>query len=623
MKMKRIITGTLALGLLASGLMFASEGAKSTKAAKAKKKASPDVTLQLQELKDQLARQQQQVTEEQQQILQLQRQLQAEHQANQQLQSGVQTADQAAKSAAQAAASAQQAANAATASAADVKMSTMNLTQTLQKDINALQNPTEIRFRGVKLAPYGWTDLTAIYKSRNDNSDQSSSFSGIPLDNQANASMPLYKMTARSTRLGLTVTGNLTPKLLVTGVVELDFLSTTVGSSDGLTNSFSPRWRIASLQVDSKGGTTITAGVFWGLWTPNRAGADPRRVWGPTVIETNNVAGYAYRRAPAIRITQSFLKNKMWAAFSVEGKDYTYATGGVTPISVLGLAQSVSSATPTGNQVPQFSGTNAQGASVSNISGGEAPMNAPDLNAKLTFEPGFGHYELRAVGSFYRDRVATNAAGMPLAQSSSAGTVQTDRLGTSNTSISGGVGMFALVPVVKNKVDFVLMGQGGKGIGSYQTTTGTDVTLDNNLKLVPIKVLSGISGFEFHPTPKLDVYLLAGIEYYQRTKFAFTAAQQVAGGFTSSLGLTAAQIATGEGYGSKLFAPGTHNREISHAAFSYFYRLYRGPFGTLQQGFNYNYMHRTAWAGTATATTPATLKGFNNTGMLQLRYILP
>jgi hypothetical protein len=153
--------------------------------------------------------------------------------------------------------------------------------------------------------------------------------------------------------------------------------------------------------------------------------------------------------------------------------------------------------------------------------------------AKLAVEPGWGHFEIKGMARFFRDRPCTSFTGTGSSVTCT---------GYSNQSTEGwGLGAGAIVPVVKSKLDLIAEATIGNGMGRYGSGGGYDATINTMGDLVPLRTYHALVGPEIHPTPKLDVYLYGGYEYYQRTTYLATAQTPY---FTSG---------TVVGYGSPLF----------------------------------------------------------------------
>jgi hypothetical protein len=99
---------------------------------------------------------------------------------------------------------------------------------------------------------------------------------------------------------------------------------------------------------------------------------------------------------------------------------------------------------------------------LANYSNGQSTTLAPDLVAKIAYEPGWGHFEIKALGRWFRDRIAATATTS----------------GRTNTTEGYGVGFAPLMPFASQRLEVSLEGLAGQGIGRYGTAGFPDVTLD-------------------------------------------------------------------------------------------------------------------------------------------------
>src|SRR5262249_41241692 len=153
-----------------------------------------------------------------------------------------------------------------------------------------------------------------------------------------------------------------------------------------------------------------------------------------TLTASFNV-GYTYARQSGFRVTKNF-NEKAWLAFSVENPETVLSVTN-PPSNVLGFAASANASSPNNG----FTLSNVPGAA------GTSTDLGPDLIAKLAFEPGWGHYEIKALGRFFRDRLS----------------------GSTNVTGGGGLGFGIILPVIDKKFDFTIQAMGGRGIGRYGT----------------------------------------------------------------------------------------------------------------------------------------------------------
>jgi len=151
----------------------------------------------------------------------------------------------------------------------------------------------------------------------------------------------------------------------------------------------------------------------------------------PNTIDLQYVVGYNWARQWSIRATKK-VNDKLWAAVSIENPETTLSVTN-PPANVFGFNNSTNATSP------------ASGFTLSNTPGanGVSTDLAPDLIGKVAFEPGWGHYEIKALGRFFRDRLN----------------------GHNNYTVGGGLGIAAVLPLGK-KADVIAEGLAGDGIGA-------------------------------------------------------------------------------------------------------------------------------------------------------------
>src|SRR2546426_2445704 len=350
----------------------------------------------------------------------------------------------------------------------------------------------KIRYKDVYLAPGGFVEATTIWRSQNQNADVGSTYGNIPLSGSTNSKMSEFRGTARQSRFSLLAetipTGSVLQKL--SGYVEGDFLVVGVTSNEQESNSWAPRLRQFWATADFSSRTSLTVGQAWSLLTTHRQGLMPRSEFIPYTIDAQYVVGYNWARQFQVRFTQDF-GNGVWAAFSIENPETnvpslslnsasTGNSGVVLPANVQGFAASSNAANP---------------ASTLNNSSVSTDV-APDLVSKVVFEPGWGHWELKALGRFFRDRFN----------------------GGNHNAFGGGVGVAAILPV-HSTLNFIVEGLSGAGIGRYASSVGADVIAKTDGTVVPIRATQIMTGFEWKPTPAWDWYAYYGYEYYDRAAY--------------------------------------------------------------------------------------------------------
>jgi hypothetical protein len=421
-----------------------------------------------------------------------------------------------------------------------------------------------------------------LLRTRNENADIANSYSAIPLNGSSNAKLSEFRGSARNSELSLLVQGTAGSTKLK-GYVEADFLGAAPTANYVESNSWTPRLRQLWVQLDKPSGWTITAGQTWSLLTTNQQGIASLAELRPGGEDGQYVVGFTWTRQRAFRVTKNF-NNKVWTAFAVEEPETTYSAAFV-PANIMGLNTSPNAATGV-NLLPFLP----------NYSSGFSTNLAPDLLAKVAFEPGWGHFEIKALGRFFRDRIASTATTN----------------GHTNTTEGYGLGFGALMPFANKKLDVSLEGLLGQGIGRYGSSGLPDATINPTTgALRPLREARIMGGFVYHHRSRLDLYAYGGDEYAGRE--AFISPTGTAAGYGSPLVSYAS--CTNE---VAMNGCGGANRNIYEATAGYWYRLYRGEFGRIEQGNQVVYIHRNLWSGIG--RTP---QGSDVVVYTSLRFYLP
>jgi hypothetical protein len=445
-----------------------------------------------------------------------------------------------------------------------------------------VDEPTPFHFKGLTLTPGGFLEGTMLVRTRNENADIANSYSAIPLNGSSNAKLSEFRGTARNSEFSLLVQGRAGSTRLK-GYVETDFLGAAPTANYVESNSWTPRLRQLWIQFDKASGWTITAGQMWSLLTTNEHGIATLAELRPGVQDGQYIVGFTWTRQRAFRITKNF-NNKVWAAFAVEEPETTYSAAFV-PANIMGLNTSQNASTGV-NLLPYLP----------NYGSGFSTNVAPDLLAKVAFEKGWGHFEIKALGRFFRDRMASTATTE----------------GHTNTTGGYGVGFGVLMPLANRKVDFSVEGLLGQGIGRYGSSGLPDATLNPTTgELRPLREARIMGGFVYHHRSRLDLYTYGGDEYVGR--YAYISPTGTAAGYGSPL-VSYAEC-TNE---VALNTCGGANRNIYEATVGYWYRLFRGESGRIEQGNQVVYIHRNLWSGIG--TTP---QGGDIVAFTTIRFYLP
>ncbi len=429
-----------------------------------------------------------------------------------------------------------------------------------------------LRFRNAYLSPGGFVEAVTLFRSTNQNADLGSTFGGIALAGTANSRLSEFRGSARQSRLSLLAETEV-GKIKASGYFETDFLGAAPTANEIESNSFQPRLRQFWGQVDLPGNFSLTAGQTWSLLTTHRKGLRPRSEFIPLTIDAQYGVGYNWARQLEFRLTKGFGKNT-WAAFAVANPE-TAIGGVVLPAGALGFGSSANAQSPSS----QFTTSATPGAA------GVSTDVAPDLIAKIVFEPGWGHWELKALGRFFRSRLNER----------------------NHSALGGGVGAAAILPVY-SKLDWIVETLAGSGIGRYAAAIGPDVVVRPDGSLQGVRAIQSMTGLEWHPASAWDVYNYAGLEYYHRVSIA--GASVGYGSRAADLSACAREVPR---------ACPQANRVVWQLQPGFWYRFHRGKEGAAALGMSYSYTWRQLWSG-AGGLKP---KGVENIVMLGVRYYLP
>jgi hypothetical protein len=190
----------------------------------------------------------------------------------------------------------------------------------------------KVCFKGITLTPGGWIDLAGIYRTRNLASDTGSVYAFIPFRQARNFNAQEARFSARQTRFSLLAEGDAGANTHLAGYGEIDFEGAAQTANSVATNSFNPRMRQASIEIDRTDlGLHFLAGQSWSLNAPSRVGIDPRVVDAPGVIDFESVPGFIAARQPGIRVWQD-IGPDFKVALSAENAQTSFVGGNVAAV---------------------------------------------------------------------------------------------------------------------------------------------------------------------------------------------------------------------------------------------------------------------------------------------------
>jgi hypothetical protein len=577
----------------------------------------------VQELKDALAAQQEQ-------IRQLREELHRKDQAVQQAETAAADASGKADAAQAQAAQQQQVVTQAVTAVSEVKSEVADIKTTVNTGALALQetqktidetfsNPLSLHYKGISISTTGFVAAEFIRRSRELGADITTPFNSLTLPGASQSNLPEFFGTARQSRPTLFVTGRL-KNVELSSYISTDFLSAGVTSTATQTNSYTLRLRQAWAQAKFDNGWKFLGGQMWSLVTEGKAGIAPSDDIGrvndarPMTIDPGYNVGFTFARQYGIRLTKDF-GDKVSVAFAVENAQGTLTTHNNAADFLLGEAGASNSYNTTANYTANPS---------------------PDLIAKIAFDPGFGHYEVYGLVDRFADRVFPcydfDRPGCP------SGLTAPSVIGAYNVSKEGGgVGANARWTLANKHIVFGLHAFGGSGVGRYGAAQLSDLTINGNGTVHLIKGSQGLATLEWHGK-KLDLYAYAGGEYADRTYGVdpYFVSQNATTGVWS-----VASSPVTVGYGAPTFnntgcytetvptsnsgfAPGSlgkctgDTRAIAEGTTGFWYTFYTGPKGRFRFGTQYSYVTRDTWSGTGGEP-----HGLDSMVFTSFRYYLP
>ena len=484
-----------------------------------------------------------------------------------------------------------------------------------------LESPITIRFRGINITPGGYAAAEFVHRSRALTADLPTPFSSLTMPGASQSQVSEFFGSGRQSKTTVFVDGRL-GNVDLSSYISADFLSAGVTSTSTQTDSYTLRIRQAWAQAKFSNGFSFLGGQTWSLVTEDAKGIAPDDDMGktndvrPKTIDPSYNVGFDFARQWGIRATQT-LGNKVTVAFSLENAQATLTSHGNALNFLLGQP----------------------GASNSYNSTANYSFNpAPDIVAKIAFDPGFGHYEIYGLASRFTDRVfpcVEFAASNALCSASTA----TSATGAYNTSKEGGgVGASARWGFFDKHLSFGLKGFGGSGVGRYAPGGLSDASINADGTLHLIKNLHGLASLEVTHN-KLTIYGYGGSEYAGRS-YDFDPLAKSGKGANVGYGaptfnnsgcyteVSPSSTGTAGFNPSSLSSCTGDTRALIEGTLGFWYRFYKGPRGTFQFGTQYSYVTRQTWAGIGSASgvkpvTYATPEGLDNMIFTSFRYYLP
>ncbi len=327
---------------------------------------------------------------------------------------------------------------------------------------------------GATISVGGFFDATTLFRTKNQGSDAGSDFNtGIPFNSSPNAHQSEFRETARTSRLNIEATGAIDSDTSITGFIEADFLGTGHNSSPVEVNNYTPRLRQGWAAYDRNDiGFHFLAGQAFSLATQNSSGIKVRNELLPMSPDMGTVPGTVYLLQPQLRVVKDFYNKSVTAGLSLEAPSTNFASTGT-----------------------DYGVNTAANASLSD--GNTSVDIAPDVIAKVAFDPGFGHYELFGVGRTFHNRFN----------------------GDNNDVFAPSGGGSAYFKLFNEKLEIAANVMGGQAVGRYAAAQMPDITYSPTGDIKPLTGFAALLGAVVHATPTLDLFSYAGYEETLRESY--------------------------------------------------------------------------------------------------------
>ncbi len=267
-------------------------------------------------------------------------------------------------------------------------------------------SPLSFNIGSAKFTPGGFMDLTNYFRTKDMGSGIGSSFNSIPYNN----ALPLGQLTEdhfsiQNSRIALRVDSTVAGGAVI-GYVEADFLGFTNDNLNVTSNSNTLRSRLYFVDY-RRGKWEILGGQDWSMVTPSRTGIAvmPADVFNTQDMDTNYNVGLTWERTAQFRFILH-PSNKVAFGFGIENpQQYTgnAVTFPTTPIAFNATQVNIGTSL---NSTALGAASGQVAAATNSLA---TPDVAPDLIAKIAVDPNpAGHaIHLEAYGLFRTFRINT------------------------------------------------------------------------------------------------------------------------------------------------------------------------------------------------------------------------
>lgn len=449
-------------------------------------------------------------------------------------------------------------------------------------------SPLQFRIGSASIIPIGFMDFTGVFRNHNAGGGIGSNFGSIPYDFPTSATginllnhVNEARLSIQNSRIGFRVDA-LVKGAHVIGYMEADFLGNNPTNVAVSSNSNTLRSRLYWVDV-AKSKWEFLGGQTWSLITPGRTGISPLpgNLFFSQDIDVNYQAGLVWGRIPEFRfVFHPSSKAAIAVALDNQEQYWGGSAGGPKPLLPTGATVVNGVAGLPGTQL------NDQTTTVN------APQLFPDVIAKIALDPSPKfHVEFGGVERQFRVAVnSTTTAASPIV----------------HQRLSGGGGFVNLNVQLFNGFRVLTNNFWSQGGGRYIFGQVPDLIVNPDGSLSAIRTSSTVTGIEYtHKNTFLYAYY-GGIYVYRD--------RGIVNGLEYGYGVDAT------GAGSNYTAAIQQNRTIQEGTVGFNQTLWRdNKYGALNLMGQYSYLTRNPWSVAAGNPTRAKL----NLAFVNLRYTLP
>ena len=561
----------------------------------APREQKPSVQSQIEELQSQMQSEKGEIDSLKQQLSDRDAQLQQAQQAAQAAQQAAEAAQAAANQQQQTLSANAQAVSTLQSSVTDLKSSTNAMVTTVQKQTSdmkkEIENPEAVYYHGITISPHGsFVAAETVWRQGATGGGLNTQFTGVPLNYSPDANLSEFNASGRQSRIAIKATGK-DGDLRMTGYYEMDWLSSGTTSNNNQSNSYTLRQRQIWGQAALDSGWKFTGGQMWSLTTETTNLLDNGTEILPSTIDPQYEAGFVWNRQYGFRVSKDFGKSFAFGA-SAEN-DQLLVSGNSLPAN-------------------ELVGSSGNGGGLYDNQATYSYNLAPEMVAKIAFQPGWGHWEVFGVSRFFHDRIYPTT-GSPY----------------NDSTVGGGVGAGFRAPLGTKNLTIGLKGLYGDGTGRMGSSTIADATLDPDGHIAPLHSFSGLSTVEANLGKRLMIYLNYGGDYVGRRYFG-TTGEGYGSTWNDMSGCTTEVAPSGPNASSTPNSPSNckgNTKDVQEFTAGDWYNFYNGPKGRLRFGLQYSRFERDLWSGTATGKGTGNpgggARGIDNMFWTSFRYYVP